>query len=259
MESARIRIFMEQLARASAEVILPLFNSNDLEVNWKADATPVTHADRSAEQVMRQMIGRAFPDHGIVGEEYGEVNGQARFTWVLDPIDGTRAFAAGCPLFGTLICLCDAGKPIWGALHLPVTGQLFIGNGERCWRNGKDLSLADEAKELQECFLVTTDPKSPALRQDGRGAGWERLLASSGQFRSWGDCYGYALLLGGGVDIMIDPILNLWDIAALLPILRGAGLRVSSWSGGDPMLCPTYSLVAARPAVHDSAIAMLRG
>jgi myo-inositol-1(or 4)-monophosphatase len=259
MESARIRVFMEQLARASADVILPLFNSSDLAVDWKADATPVTYADRKAEQVMRQMISREFPDHGIIGEEFAAVNEQARYTWVLDPIDGTRAFAAGCPLFGTLICLCDVGKPLWGALHLPVTGQLYIGNGDQCWRNGKIVSLPDDAKELKECFLVTTDPKGAELRKGDRGAGWDRLLASSGQFRSWGDCYGYALLLGGGVDIMIDPILNLWDIAALLPILRGAGLQVSSWSGGDPMDCPTYSLVAARPAVHESVLAMLRG
>lgn len=244
--------FIRHLADISADVINPLFASPDLRIEWKEDATPVTYADRKAEQVMREAIAREFPDHGIIGEEFPNTDEGAEFTWVLDPIDGTRAYAAGCPLFGTLICLSRRGQPIWGAIHLPLLQRLYIGDNTTCWANDRVIG-APAPPQLKDCTLLTTDPKNPPQLQSA--SGWNDLLGATGQFRSWGDCFGYTLLLGGGAHIMTDPILNLWDVAALLPVLRGAGLMASAWDGGDPL--ERLNLIAAHPDIHSQVIALL--
>lgn len=124
--------FLKQLAFETAKVINPLFANPDLEVEWKEDDTPVTYADRRAEEIMREMISEKFSSHGIIGEEFDDENADAEFTWVLDPIDGTRSFAAGSPHFGTLICLRQNEKPVWGAIHIPAMGKLYIGNNDYC-------------------------------------------------------------------------------------------------------------------------------
>ncbi|MGC9450910.1 MAG: inositol monophosphatase family protein [Oceanipulchritudo sp.] len=244
--------FIKRLASESAKVINPLFAKPDLVVEWKEDQTPVTLADRKAEEVMRELISREFPDHGIIGEEFGEDSPHAEYTWILDPIDGTRSFAAGCPLFGTLICLRRQGKPIWGALHLPAMGKLYLGDNKTCWCNDRPTTLR-KPPPLKDCFLLTTDPKTPG--QHHNPAGWEALVAATGPYRTWGDCFGYTLLVSGGADIMTDSILNLWDIAALLPILRGAGAALSDWYGGVPD--GSRGLVTAHPAIHPEVIKLL--
>lgn len=244
--------FLKLLAAESARVINPLFARPDLKVEWKADDTPVTYADRKAEEIMRALIAREFPGHGIIGEEFGNENPDAEYTWILDPIDGTRSFAAGSPHFGTLICLRKNGEPLWGAIHLPALGQLFIGDNTTCLRNDHPTTLR-EPPALAGCFLLTTDPKGPARHRNG--AGWEALVNATGQYRSWGDCFGYTLLASGGADIMADPILNLWDIAALIPVLRGAGAVATDWHGGNPV--GADSLVAAHPKIHAQVIALL--
>ncbi len=251
-DDASIIPFLKKLAHESARVINPLFANPQLEVEWKEDETPVTHADRKAEEVMRSLISEKWPEHGIIGEEYGEINPDAEFTWVLDPIDGTRSFAAGSPLFGTLMCLRQAGQPIWGAIHIPALGKLYIGNNEMCLCNDQPVSLP-KPPPLEKCFLLTTDPKSPAIYHDA--AGWDALLAATDQYRSWGDCFGYTLLLSGGAHIMTDPIMNLWDIAALLPVLRGAGAAASDWHGNAPV--GESGLVACHPDIHEQVINLL--
>ncbi|NDV63012.1 histidinol-phosphatase [Puniceicoccales bacterium CK1056] len=244
--------FLKLLAEESAKVINPLFANPGLKVELKDDDTPVTYADKKAEEVMRERIAREFPDHGIIGEEFGSDNADAEYTWILDPIDGTRSFAAGSPHFGTLICLQKNNLPIWGAIHLPAIGQLFIGDNEICLRNDHPTTLR-EPPPLKDCFLLTTDPKAPEVHQDGTG--WKALLEATGQYRSWGDCFGYTLLASGGVDIMTDPILNLWDLAALIPVLRGAGAITTSWKGDDPF--KAESLVACHPKIHADVIRLL--
>lgn len=244
--------FLKELASESAKVINPLFANPDLEVEWKADRTPVTYADRKAEEVMRERINREFPDHGIIGEEFGPENADAEFTWILDPVDGTRSFAAGSPHFGTLICLRHKGQPVWGAIHLSALGKLYIGDGRTCWCNDRPTTLRTPPP-LRECFLLTTDPKTPG--QYHEPAGWDALVAATGQYRSWGDCFGYTLLASGGADIMVDPVLNLWDIAALIPVMHGAGAKLSDWSGKDPVAAD--SLVAAHPDIHAGVIRLL--
>lgn len=244
--------FLKKLAFESARVINPLFANPDLEIEWKEDATPVTYADRRAEEIMRELIREAFPGHGIIGEEYGEFNPGAEYTWVLDPIDGTRSFAAGSPHFGTLVCLRRNGSPIWGAIHIPALGKLYIGNNSLCLCNDRLITLP-KPPPLEDCFLLTTDPKSPP-RHHSPG-GWNALLEATDQYRSWGDCFGYTLLLTGGAHIMTDPIMNLWDIAALLPVLRGAGATASDWHGQEPV--GESGLVACHPDIHAEVIRIL--
>lgn len=252
MDAASMIPFLKHLSAESAKVINPLFFNPDLQVEWKEDNTPVTYADKKAEEVLRELIGKEFPDHGIVGEEFPNVNEEAEYTWVLDPIDGTRSFAAGTPHFGTLICLRKNKQPIWGVIHICALNRLYIGNNETCWMNDRPVKMR-ETPDLKNCFLLTTDPKRPYLHHSTEG--WNKLLASTDQFRSWGDCFGYTLLASGGADIMCDPKMSLWDMAALLPVIRGAGAAVSNWNGNDPV--GSDSLIAAHPRHHAKIIEIL--
>ena len=252
LSEATIIPFIKTLAYESAKVINPMFANPGLQVELKADNSPVTYADRKAEEVMRALIEKTFPDHGIVGEEYGESRPDAELTWVLDPIDGTRSFAANCPLFGTLICLRQNKLPVWGAIHISSIGKLYIGNNEQCWCNDRVVCLR-KPPPLAECFLLTSDHKLVARYQDA--GKWDKLISATGQYRSWGDCFGYTLLASGGADIMADPILEIWDISALIPVIRGAGAVATDWQGTDPV--GKRSLVCAHPDVHGQVLEIL--
>jgi len=252
MESQIMIPFLKTLASESARVINPLFANPDLEVEWKADKTPVTYADKKAEEVLREHIMKEFPDHGIIGEEFDDLNAGAEYTWVLDPIDGTRSFAAGSPQFGTLVCLRKNEEPIWGAINVSAIGKLYIGNNETCWCNDRVTTIR-ETPDLEDCFLLTTDPKRPGDHRSVEG--WNALLEATDQFRSWGDCFGYTLLATGGADIMCDPKMSLWDMAALIPVARGAGMAISDWHGENPV--NKDSLVACHPRHHETVIRLL--
>lgn len=244
--------FIRELSELSAQVILPHFAQPDLAVELKPDASPVTVADRDAEKVMREAIRRRYPSHGIIGEEFGNEQEDAEFVWVLDPIDGTKAFTAHCPLFGTLICLMRSGEPWIGAVHQPVCRQLFLGNGEQAWLNNRRIRVS-EVSELSQARLVTWDLDFP--RKHESATTWDALLGAVGQKRTWGDCYGYALLASGGVEISCDVAMNPWDIMALIPLIRGAGGKISDWRGGDPVRGD--SLIAVNAALHEVVLGML--
>jgi myo-inositol-1(or 4)-monophosphatase len=246
------RDFLLKLAAASGDFIRPYFARPDLAVETKSDLTPVTVADRGAEELMRRMIHERFPGHGILGEEFGPENTDAEFVWVLDPIDGTRAFAAGCPLFGTLVALLHRGQPVLGAIHQPVLGQLLIGDGTRTTLNDQPVSVRTTAR-LEDATLLCSDVLSAAKHQNGPA--FDALCRRVRLLRTWGDCYGYLLLATGGADIMCDPIMNPWDIAALIPVIRGAGGIITDWQGRDPV--NAASIVAATPALHAQVIAAL--
>jgi myo-inositol-1(or 4)-monophosphatase len=246
------RDFLLELARQSGEFIRPYFANPALIVEIKSDQTPVTIADKGAEELMRRMIRGRFPDHGILGEEFGPDNTGAEFVWVLDPIDGTRAFAAATPLFGTLIALLHRGKPVLGAIHQPVLGQLVIGDGEQTTLNGRPVRVRN-TQRLEDATLLCSDFLSPAQYQNGDA--FAVLGRRVKQLRTWGDCYGYLLVATGWADIMCDPVLNPWDIAALIPVVRGAGGVITDWQGRDPV--DAKSLVAASPALHAQVIAAL--
>lgn len=201
---------------------------------------------------MRELIARRFPDHGIIGEEFGKERENAEFVWVLDPIDGTVSFTSSCPLFGTLIGLLHEGRPRLGAIHQPVLGQLCIGNGRETTLNETRVAMRD-TRTLDRAVLLTTDIANVRRHQDGHR--FERLAAATQLFRTWGDCYGYLLLVSGGADIMLDPVMHPWDLLPLIPIIEGAGGIITGWSGEDA--ATATSCIAAGGPLHSQVIKLL--
>ena len=250
MDLSAFRAFMEELAAASARVICPLFGSPTLAVETKSDLTPVTAADRGAEEVMRAMINERFPSHGILGEEYGPERTDAEWVWVLDPVDGTKSFAAGCPLFGTLIALLHRGQPVLGAIHQPILHQLVIGDGTQTTLNGAPVRCRS-TRSLAESTFLTSDWLNPARHQNGPA--FESVAARAKVARTWGDCYGYLLVATGWADVMCDPIMNPWDVAALIPVIRGAGGVITDWRGNSPVDAASI-VAAATPELHAEVI-----
>jgi len=246
------RAFLLELAEKSGEFVRPFFGRPDLAVELKADQSPVTAADRGAEQLLRGLIAKKFPAHGVIGEEFGSENPGAEFVWVLDPIDGTKSFITGVPLWGTLIALLHRGVPVLGCIHQPVLRQLMVGDGTTTTLNGRAVRMRAVAG-LAEATLLTSDPSNLAKHQDGPAC--DRLIRQAKLFRTWGDCYGYLLLAGGWADVMLDPIMNPWDIQALVPVIRGAGGVITDWQGRDPV--KANSIVAAAPDLHAQVIAAL--
>jgi myo-inositol-1(or 4)-monophosphatase len=245
---------MVELAEKSGDFIRPFFANPDLAVEIKSDRTPVTEADRGAERLMRAMIRARFPAHGIVGEEFGPENEKAEFVWSLDPVDGTKAFAAACPLFGTLIALLHEGRPVLGAIHQPVLRQLVIGDGAAATCNNRPIRVRP-CDRIEDALLLTSDPLNPGRYRNG--AAFDALARRAGLVRTWGDCYGYLLVATGWADVMCDPKMNPWDIQALVPVIRGAGGVITDWRGGDPVSAD--SIVAAGPALHPRIVEALNG
>ena len=244
--------FISKLAEESAQVIRPYFNALELEVELKADETPVTQADRRAEAVMRERIRTVYPTHGVIGEEYGKENEDAEFVWVLDPIDGTISFASGCPLFGTLIGLLHHGKPFLGAIHLPILERLCLGDNHQTTLNGQRVQMR-EVGQLSAATFLATDIQYVEKYQNRER--FEKLLRRIKVFRTWGDCFGYSLLAIGRADIMVDPIMNPWDVLPLIPVIQGANGVITTWQGGDA--ASGNSCVAANKALHQQVLDIL--
>jgi myo-inositol-1(or 4)-monophosphatase len=247
------RTFALELAEKSGDFIRPFFANPGLVVETKSDDTPVTQADRGAEELMRALIRKKFPGHGILGEEFGAENAGAEFVWVLDPIDGTKAFASACPLFGTLIALLHRGQPVLGIIHQPVLRQLLLGDGTTTTFNGRLVRCRATAR-IEDATLLTSDPLNPAEYQNG--AAFDSLVRRAKLVRTWGDCYGYLLVASGWADVMCDPILSPWDVAALVPVIRGASGVITDWQGRDPVNAKSI-VAAATPALHAQVIAAL--
>lgn len=254
MDLAPYHAFTLELARASGDFIRPLFGRRDLPVEAKSDQSPVTYADRGAEELMRRMIKTTFPTHGILGEELGPENLDAEFVWVLDPVDGTKSFVTGVPLFGTLIGLLHHGQPVLGCIHQPILQQLVIGDGRTTTLNGAPVCCRPTTR-LADSTLLTCDWLTPAQYQNGPA--FDRLAKSAKLCRTWGDAYAYLLLATGWADVVADPIMNPWDIAALVPVIRGAGGVISDWHGG-PAYPAQSTLAAATPELHAATLAALR-
>lgn len=247
------RDFAIELAESSGAFIRPFFRKKGLSIDTKSDQTIVTEADRGAEKLMRDMINKRYPNHGIIGEEFGPENENSEFVWVLDPIDGTISFAAGIPLFGTLIALCQKGEPVLGIIHQPILNELLIGDGNTTTLNGRPVSVSS-VTDLADATLLCTDVQNVCKHQSE--AAWHELVHSVRKFRGWGDCYGYLMVATGRADIMCDPIMNPWDIAALIPVVRGAGGTISNWSGGNAVGADSM-IATATPELHARVIAIL--
>ena len=247
----------EAAADAAGAVIRPFFRAG-VAADDKADASPVTIADRNAEQAIRAMIAAAHPDHGIIGEEYGVTNEAAGLCWVLDPIDGTRAFITGRPIFGTLIALLADGVPILGIIDQPVTGERWLGAAGRptVFRGpfgGR--AGARGCPRLADAELSVTSPEM--FEADDRAA-WLRLQGATRRTTYGGDCYAYGLLAIGQIDVILESTMKIWDWAALVPVIQGAGGRITDWSGHD--LTPDsdgHILAAGDPALIEQALPSL--
>jgi len=250
--------FLVRLAEAAAAVVLPQFRT-PLSADNKAEGAgfdPVTAADRAAEEAIRAIIGEAFPQDGIIGEEYGAAGQQADRIWVIDPIDGTRAFLAGIPVWGTLIGLLDKARPAFGVMSQPYIGEVFLGDGsaaELRFRGGRRAIRTRPAEAIGAATLMSTSPRlfTPEERQ-----AYERLAAETRNERFGGDCYAYAMLAAGHVDLVVEAGLHVHDIVPLIPIIEGAGGVVSSWDGGSP-LGGGRILAAADRRLQEEAIALL--
>ena len=243
--------FAQKLADASGHIIKENFRTS-LVVDTKPDRTPITIADRNAEISMREMIEVRYPDHGIIGEEFETINPEAEYQWVLDPIDGTKTYVSGTFLFGTLIALLKEGIPILGVINNPVTNQFLVGDGAKTWLNGNQVKVR-KCSSIHEATLLVTSHWSVGKYRNGPA--FDILSRNVKLYRTWGDCHGYFLVATGYADIMIDPIMHLWDVAPLIPIIRGAGGRITDYYGGDPL--KGEGVVATAGLIHDKVIGFL--
>lgn len=220
--------FAVDVARRAGEVTLRHFRTG-VRAELKADASPVTVADREAERLCRRLIADRFPDDGILGEEYGAERAAAPRRWILDPIDGTRSFVRGVPLYGVLVALEQEGEARVGVIHLPALGEtIAAGIGLGCWWNDVR-SRVSEVDRLDDALVLCTGTE--AFAGEDLEEGWSRLASSAAGVRTWGDCYGHALVATGRAEAMVDPVLADWDAAALLPIVTEAGGRFTDWQG----------------------------
>jgi len=243
--------FTQTLAEASAQVIRRYFRTS-MSIEHKADATPVTVADRKAEEVMRELIMKEFPGHGVIGEEWGKHQPDAEYVWVLDPIDGTKNFVSGSFLFGTLIALLRHGRPILGVIHHPLLDQFLVGTEGQAWLNGQRTSVRP-CPGIEDATLLASAHWTAHRHQDGPA--FEALTRQVRLYRTWGDCHGYYLVATGFADIMVDPVVALWDAMAVIPVVEGAGGRITDYQGGDPVV--GGSLVATAGGIHDQVIRLL--
>ena len=253
--NSELTSFFHELCDAAAGVTLPMFRSKLGIVN-KLDAgfDPVTEADREAERAIRALIEARYPEHGIVGEEFGIARPNADLQWIIDPIDGTRAFISGLPVWGTLIGLYERGVPVAGVMDQPFTKERYLAVGGMARLGGEALKTKSTAR-LEDATLMTT---SPHLFQ----ADWEQSYFDVERrvklFRYGCDCYAYCLLAGGHVDLVIESGLNVYDIAALIPIIEAAGGVVTSWSGENASQGGSI-LAAANADLHRQAVELLKG
>ncbi len=247
-----------QLANELADAARPIaarYFRTGVTVDDKSDLSPVTIADREAETAMRELLTREVPDHGVFGEEHGAVRTDAEYVWVLDPIDGTKAFITGLPLFGTLIGLFHKGKPVLGIIDQPILQERWLGvDGERSTLNGKPISVRACAG-IASAYMYST---APSMFAGGHARPHQALTEKVKLFRWGGDCYAYGLLAAGHVDLVVEADLKLYDYAALIPVITGAGGVMTDWKGKALDMQSDGAVVAAGdPAVHRAALDIL--
>jgi len=249
-----------QLADRARPEIMSRFRTG-IAINAKSDASPVTEADRTAERVMRDLINTTYPDHGILGEEYGNENVDAEYVWVLDPIDGTNSFVTGKPLFGTLIALCQNGYPIVGIIDAPGVDERWIGiKGRPTTHNGEPVTTRS-CDNLDNSWLYAT---TPLMFEGADMDAFTRLSNSAWRTVFGGDCYAYGLLSSGHVDLVCEACLGTYDYAALVPVIEGAGGIITDWKGAPVQMKTDGTndgkvLAAGDKTLHAAALERLKG
>jgi histidinol phosphatase-like enzyme (inositol monophosphatase family) len=230
---------------------LAYFNTG-VEVETKSDDTPVTRADREAEQLIRDLIVKRYPDHTIIGEEGGETAGDPGHKWIIDPIDGTKSFIHGVPMYGVLIGVEVRGEPVVGAVYLPATDELLCAaRGLGATHNGRAARVSP-VNQLSKACLLTSSFQGSLERSDA----YEILMNRCRISRGWGDVYGYVLVATGRAEVMLDPKMNPWDCAAVVPIIREAGGHYTTWAGENTIWGPDG--VATNAALYEEVVGILK-
>jgi histidinol phosphatase-like enzyme (inositol monophosphatase family) len=247
------------IAREAGALTLRYFRADDLAVEQKTDASPVTIADRGAEQLLRERIAARFSADGVLGEEFGEQQGTSGYRWILDPIDGTRSFIRGVPLYGTMVAVERDGQALIGVVYLPGLDECVhaaVGQGTWVERAGAapHRATVSARKPLSQGLLSSSDTRSTT---PARLAAYQRLQHAAGTSRTWGDCYGYVLVATGRAEVMIDPVMNVWDAAAVQPIVTEAGGTFTDWSG-QPTIHGGEG-IATNGLVLEEVLAITRG
>jgi inositol-phosphate phosphatase/L-galactose 1-phosphate phosphatase/histidinol-phosphatase len=248
--------FAGRLADAARAAIRPYFRT-PVAVDAKADQTPVTAADRAAEEAVRRLIEVSYPGHGVIGEEFGRVRDDAEYVWTVDPIDGTKAFISGMPTFGTLLALLARGKPVLGIIDQPISGERWLGvSGRRTTLNGADIAVRP-CPRIADASLFAT---APSMFQGDDAAAWTRLGDAVRMVRYGADCYAYGLLAAGFIDLVVEADLKIWDWAPMGPVIEGAGGVVTGWDGAAMQIGSGGRIIAAGDHnAHAAALARLRG
>ncbi len=241
-----------------ADSVRPISMSHfrsSIAIDSKDDGSPVTIADKEVEVVLRRMIEETFPHHGIIGEEHGTINANAEFVWVIDPIDGTQAFATGKPLFGTLIALLHGGQPLIGMIDMPALEERWVGaKGRPSLFQGKPVSTRP-CNNLKDAWLYAT---SPQMFISERFENFENLRKSCCRSVYGAECQSYGLLSSGWVDVVCEDTLQPYDFAALIPIIEGAGGVISDWQGNElTMQSEGHVVAVGDPALHEKVIKAL--
>lgn len=224
----RMLTFAQELAWQAGKVTLRYFQT-DLSIEYKADKSPVTLADRETEMFIRTRISDTYPGHSVLGEEYGEEESDATYRWIIDPIDGTKSFMRGVPLYSVMIGLEQEGIPIIGVVNFPALNEMvYAATGLGSWWNGRVCHVSS-TKDIGTSLVLASLAKD--YGKYGKQHTYERLLAAAGTFRTWGDSYGYMLVATGRAEVMFDPSMKIWDAAAVFPILKEAGGTFTDWAG----------------------------
>lgn len=260
LDPALVRQTLLDAADIAAAVTLPHFRSG-LAVDNKQAAgfDPVTEADKQAELAIRKLLGERFPDHSILGEEWEDKSGTAPYAWIIDPIDGTRAFITGVPVWGTLVGLTVNGRAVAGLMAQPFTGEVYLSlPGEAgYYRGGQHLPLATSGvRQLGRAKMTATSPE--IFESSGTTSQWNAIRESVLTTRYGLDCYGYALMAAGHIDLVVEASLKNVDICPLIPLIENAGGVVTTWEGG-PAELGGHCVAAATPELHAAALAVLRG
>lgn len=258
-ELNKLVAFANELADASASVIINYFRQSvDIEV--KTDDSPVTVADRKAEQVIREHIRARFPEHGIFGEEYGRDAGEHQYTWVIDPIDGTKSFIGGMPTFGTLVALLENNNPVVGVINSPALNERWVGASGQNTRYNGAVCHTRQCEQLSQARLYCT---SIDMFTDENLERFEALSKTVSLRRFGGDCYAYGLLAMGFIDLVVEAQMQPYDYMALAPVVENAGGCITDWQGNRLALDMDNDtgtvLAAATPALHKQALSVLSG
>ncbi len=256
--------FALALAVAASRETLKFFRTSEFQVERKSDRSPVTRADKQTEQLVRSMLAQSFPADSILGEEFGSLPGQTDFEWIIDPIDGTKSFISGVPLYSTLVGMTTAGQPQIGVITIPALGEVVIAaKGLGAWYgqsltqqpvNRLTQTFVSKQSRLEDGLMVTSQVDNFSHRK--AETAYRELESQAYVSRTWGDGYGYLLVATGRAEVMVDPIVNPWDVAAVAPVIEEAGGRFTSWSGDYDIRAG--HCIGSNGLVHEQVLSRLR-